>query len=32
MTVPEWLARRGGTLTPGVEGSVFVVFDGGPFY
>jgi hypothetical protein len=32
MTVPDWLAKRGGTLTPGVEGSVFVVFDGEPQY
>ena len=32
MTVPDWLARRGGTLTPGVEGSVFVIFDGEPNY
>ena len=32
MTVPDWLAKRGGALTPGVEGSVFVVFDGQPHY
>jgi hypothetical protein len=32
MTVPDWLAKRGGTLNPGVEGSVFVVFDGEPHY
>ena len=32
MTVPNWLAKRGGTLTPGVEGSLFVVFDGQPHY
>jgi hypothetical protein len=32
MTVPDWLTKRGGTLTPGVEGSVFVVIDGQPHY
>jgi hypothetical protein len=33
MTVPDWLARRGGTLQQAVDGhSWAVVFDGGPQY
>jgi len=32
MTVPDWLAKRGGKLTPGGEGSVFVVVGGDPLY
>jgi len=30
--VPDWLAKRGGKLTPGGEGSVFVVVGGDPLY
>jgi hypothetical protein len=32
MTVPDWVSKRGGSLAPGVEGSVFVVLDGRPMY
>jgi hypothetical protein len=32
VTVPDWLAKRGGTLTRGVEGSVFVLLGGQPQY
>lgn len=30
MTVPDWLAKRGGSFVPGIQGSVFVVLDGKP--
>lgn len=29
---PEWLTRHGGELRPGLGGSWFVCFDGGPQY
>ncbi len=32
MTVPDWLSKRGGSLTPGIQGSVFVVLGGQPQY
>jgi hypothetical protein len=32
MTVPEWLAKRGGAIRPGVSGQTFVVIGGSPQY
>jgi hypothetical protein len=32
MSHPDWLTKRNGSITPGVEGSMFVVLDGKPLY